>query len=182
MVKNTPSAWGPPANLLHWLSALLIIFLIVYGWWMTHEVERSGRFAAYQFHSLIGYYAFVVVALRLGWRAFNPTPALPTDSLAWERAAAHASHALLYVLTVALSLTGWLMAGLGRRTIEAKIFGLPVPLLSRTPDRALHDLLEDAHRVMAYVLLALIVIHVVAALRHHIVKKNDVLRRMWFAN
>src|SRR5512146_1812253 len=181
MVRNTSTAWGAPAKLFHWISALLIIFLIAYGWWMTHEVERAGRFAAYEFHSLIGYYAFVLVALRLAWRAFNPAPALPADTLGWERVAAHASHAVLYVLTVALSLTGWIMAGVGRRTIEAKVFGLPVPLASRTPDRALHDLLEDTHRVMAYVLLALVVVHVLAALRHHIFKKNDVLRRMWFA-
>jgi len=182
MLKNSTSEWGTPAKLFHWLSAVLIIFLIGYGWWMTHEVGRSGRFAAYQLHSLIGYYAFVLIALRLAWRAFNPTPALPPASLGWERVAAHISHALLYLLTVALSLTGWIMAGVGRRTIEAKVFGLPVPLISRTPDRALHDLLEDTHRVIAYVLLALIAIHIVAALRHHISKKNDVLRRMWFVH
>lgn len=59
----------------------------------------------------------------------NPTPPVPPDSLAWERLAAHASHVILYILTFGLSLTGWLMAGVGRRPLEAMLFGfVRVPL------------------------------------------------------
>ena len=61
-------------------------------------------------------------------------------------------------------------------------FGLPVPLIYVSQDRAMHRLLEDWHKYMAYALLALLVVHVVAALRHHFVKRNTVLRRMWFGD
>ena len=183
MLKNTATTWGSAAKLLHWAGAVLVIYLIVDGWWMTHMVERAGRFAAYGEHALIGYYVLLLTALRIVWRLANPTPPAPPDSLPWERLAAHASHVILYILTFGLSLTGWLMAGLGRRPLEAMMFGfVRVPLASRTPDRTLHDLLEDTHRALAYVLLALIVVHVGAALRHHFYKKNDILRRMGWAS
>jgi cytochrome b561 len=181
MLRNTMTAWGTPAKFFHWVAAALIIFLLAYGWWMTHMTPRSGRLDAYHLHSVVGYYAFLLIALRLLWRAANPTPALPPATVAWERMGAHASHALLYLFTIALTLTGWIMVGVGRRPIEATVFGLPVPLVTRTPDRRLHDILEDTHRVLAYILLAVIVIHVLAALRHHYFKRNDIMRRMWFA-
>lgn len=180
MLRNTTAAWGTPAKVFHWLAAVLIIFLIAYGWWMTHMTPRSGRLDAYQLHTVVGYYTFLLIGLRLAWRAANPTPALPLATVAWERRAAHTSHALLYLLAIALTVTGWIMAGVGRRPIDAAVFGMPVPLMSRTPDHGLHDLLEDTHRVLAYVLLAAIAIHVLAALRHHYFKRNDILQRMWF--
>jgi len=181
-LKNTTTTWGSIAKLLHWAGAVLVIYLIGDGWWMTHMVARSGRFAAYGQHALVGYYVLLLMALRIVWRLLNPTPALPADSLPWERIAARASHATLYILTFGLSLTGWLMAGVGRRPPEATLFGFfQVPLAYRTPDRALHDILEDTHRVLAYALLALIIVHVGGALRHHFHKKNDVLRRMGWA-
>jgi cytochrome b561 len=179
MLRNTLAGWGSAAKLFHWVGAVLVVFLIVFGWWMTHAAERSSRFSLYQLHSVVGYYLLLLIALRVLWRALNPTPTLPADMWPWERIAAHLSHGLLYLLMFALSLTGWVMAGVGRRPIDATLFGfLHVPLASRTPDRALHDFLEDAHRAVAYLLLALVIIHVAAALRHHFIKKNDVLRRM----
>jgi cytochrome b561 len=182
MLKNTSTAWGSVAKLLHWAGALLVIYLIGDGWWMTHMAERTGRLAAYGQHALVGYYVLLLVAVRIVWRAMNPTPALPADTLPWERLAAHASHAILYVVTLGLSFTGWVMVGVGRRPIEATVFGIiPVPLFTRTPDRVLHDILEDTHRVLAYLLLAVVIIHIGAALRHHFYKKNDVLRRMGWA-
>jgi len=180
MLRNTTTAWGTPAKVFHWVAAVLIIFLLAYGWWMTHMTPRSGRLDAYQLHSVVGYYAFLIIAVRLLWRGLNPTPALPRATLRWERLAAYASHALLYLLALALTFSGWIMAGVGRRPIEATVLGLPVPLFTRTPDHGLHDILEDTHRVLAYVLLGVIVIHVLAALRHHYFKRNDVMRRMWF--
>jgi len=160
-----------------------VLYLIFDGWWMTHILARGGRFTAYGQHALIGYYLLLLMALRIIWRASNTTPALPADTLPWERLAAQAGHAALYLITLGLSFVGWVMVGMGRRPIEATLFEfIPVPLLTRTPNRALHDMLEDTHRALAYLLLALIVIHVIAALHHHFFKKNNVLSRMGWAS
>ena len=177
MLRNTTASWGSLARLLHWVGAAGVIFLVVLGWWMTHVTGRSGRLPLYQLHSLIGYYVLLLFAARLVWRAFNPTPALPADSSRWARVAAHGAHGLLYLLTFGACVSGWVMVGTMRRPIEVTLFGfLPVPVLTR--DRALHEMLEDTHEMLSYTLLTLVAVHVVAALNHHFVHGNDVLRRM----
>ena len=179
MLRNTTTAWGAVARSFHWVLAALVIFSIAYGWWMTHLAARAGRLSFYALHSSIGYDLLFLLVLRLAWRAIDATPRMPQDTLHWERTAAHVSHILLYVLTLAVCITGWLMLGAFSRPVAATLFGLfPVTTIT-TPDRPLHDLLEEIHRILSYALLALILVHVAAALRHHFIKKNDILRRMW---
>lgn len=91
------------------------------------------------------------------------------------------AHSLLYVLTLCISISGWLLAGTFRKPIEATLFGfIPVPLIINNQNRPLHDILEQTHLILSYLLLALIVVHVAAALHHHFYRKNDILRRMWW--
>ena len=176
-LRSTPTAWGAIAKMFHWLVAALVIFSTGYGWWMSHVAERAGRLALYQFHSSIGYDLLFLLLLRLAWRLIDRTPALPGNLLHWERVAAHFSHVLLYLLTLAASIGGWLLLGTFSRTIQGTLFGLvavPPPVL----DRSLHRVMEAGHEFVSYALLALIAVHVAAALRHHFIKKNDILRRM----
>jgi cytochrome b561 len=179
-LRNSQIAWGAIARTFHWLIAALAIFLIAYGWWMTHFAQRADRLAHYSFHSSIGYDLLLLLVFRLCWRVMDPAPLMPPVMVRWERIAAMSSHILLYVLLLAVSVTGWLLAGTLRRPLSATLFGfIPVPVMNNAVDRAFHDLMEDSHQIMSYVLLALVVVHVAAALRHHYIKKNDILRRMW---
>ena len=178
-LRNTPTAWGSVARLFHWLSALLVLFLTGYGGWMTHLAARAGRLQLYQLHSVIGWYLLLLIALRLVWRAANPRPALPADLPRWESVTAHATHWLLYVLMLVVSVAGWMVADTFRQPIEATLFGvIAVPHLLDASHRPYRDLVEGTHAVSSYVLLALVMIHIASALRHHYVRKNDVLRRM----
>lgn len=180
-LRNTPAAWGPVAKLFHWIGALLVLFLIADGWWMTHIVERAGRLQQYELHSAIGYYVLLFIALRFLWREFNPVPALPQGLADWEQGAALAAHWLLYALMLGVSISGWLLAGSLSRPIEATLLGLiPVPNPLGASARELHETLEETHHVLSYTLLALVVFHAASALRHHFRKRNDVLRRMWW--
>ena len=180
MWRNTASGWGSGAKLLHWISAVAIVFSIAFGWWMTHLLPRSGRLPMYQLHSVIAYYLVLLIFLRLVWRAMNPVPQLVRDAPQWERAAALFGHWALYLVTLASGISGWLLAGTFRQPFTTTLFGLiPVPMIVNR-DRALHQLFESWHMVLSYLLLALIVLHVAAALRHHFLKKNDVLRGMWW--
>ena len=118
------------------------------------------------------------MALRLLWRWVNPTPAQPSDSKPWERLAAQLGHIGLYVLIFAVSLTGWAVANTFRIPITQDLFGLAVPKIVGTVDRATRALVEETHMVLAYVLAVLVAVHIMGALRHHFWKRNDVLRRM----
>ena len=176
MIRNTAENWGWPAKLLHWLGAVLILLLLGHGWWMTHFAPRPDRLAHYAGHAALGYDLLALLVLRLLWRWANQVPPLPASLEPWERAAAHLAHFGLYVLMLAVTLTGWAMAGTGRTPFDKDVFNIKIPLL--VTDRKLHGPLEDTHKYLAYALAALVVAHIVGALRHHLVKRNAVLRRM----
>ena len=183
MVGNTNDAWGWPAKLLHWLGAILILLLLGHGWWMTHLAPRGPeRLAHYAGHAGLGYDFMALLVLRLLWRWTHAVPAMPVAMPRWERLAAHANHIGLYLLMFITTVLGWALAGTVRNPFDKDAFGLPVPLIYVSQDRAMHRLLEDWHKYMAYTLLALIVLHLVAALRHHFIKHTSVLRRMWFGS
>jgi cytochrome b561 len=177
-VRNTDIAWGWPAKALHWLAALIILLLLGHGWWMTHIAPRPDRLAHYAGHSALGFDLLVLMVLRLLWRWLNPVPADPVDAKAWERWAAHAAHIGLYVLIFVVSLTGWVTANTFRTPITRDVFNIPFPIIAGGIDRSTRNLFEESHMVLAYVLGVLVLVHVLAALRHHLSKRNDVLRRM----
>src|SRR6266852_5614699 len=158
--RNTATAWGVVAKLFHWLSAVLILFLLGYGWWMTHLAERAARLSHYQLHSLIGWYVLLLIALRLLWRVGNPVPPLPADLPRWNRVSAHAVHWLLYALMFVVSISGWMVADTFRQPFEATLFGvIPVPHLVYASDRSYRGAIEATHLISSYVLLALVAVH-----------------------
>jgi cytochrome b561 len=177
MVRNTSTQWGWPAKLLHWIGALAILVLLVHGWWMVHMTPRPERFANYLWHAALGYDFMALLLLRLLWRWLNPVPALPRQLARWERLSAQAGHVGLYLVMLGATVSGWALAGTFRNPMAKDLMGLPVPPIVR--DRAWHDVLEASHFVLSYLLAALVVVHVLGSLRHHLMKRNDVLRRMW---
>ena len=178
MLRNTTTQWGWPAKLLHWIGAIAILLLLGHGWWMSHLTPRPDRLANYAGHSALGFDLLALMVLRLVWRWANPVPAQPSDSKPWERIAAQLGHIGLYVLIFVVSVTGWAVANTFRVPITRDLFGLAVPQIVGTVERATRAWIEESHMVLAYVLAVLVAVHVVGALRHHFWKRNDVLRRM----
>lgn len=179
MLRNTRTDWGTIAKLLHWVGALMIVVLLAHGWYMTHGgIAREARIGQYSWHAAIGYDFLVLLVLRILWRWMSTVPPLPADLKPWERLAAHLGHLGLYVLMLAVTLTGWALAGTFRTPIGADLFGIPFPMVTSGGNRELHELFEGSHMVLAYLLAALVVIHIAGALRHRFEKKNDVLERM----
>src|SRR5262245_24265939 len=85
MTRNSTTDWGWPAKILHWVGAVMILLLLVHGWWMTHMTPRPDRLANYAWHSAMGYDLLVLLILRLLWRWLNPSPELPAELQRWER-------------------------------------------------------------------------------------------------
>jgi len=178
MIRNTSAAWGWPAKALHWIAAAAIVVLLVHGWWMTHMTARPDRLANYAWHSALGYDFLALLVLRLLWRWVHVVPDLPKDLSRWESLAAQLGHAGLYVLMAAATVSGWAIAGTFRTPMDRDLLGLRLPPLVAGVDRETRALIEETHLVLSYFLAALVVVHIAGALRHHFVKKNDVLRRM----
>jgi cytochrome b561 len=168
--------YGAVAQGFHWIVAVLVLGLFGYGLWMAGLPIGMERLRAVPLHKSFGVLLFVVVLARLAWRWTHPAPPLPASMRGWERRAAMVSHALLYVLLVAVPLSGWLMSSaLGFGTVPFGLFQLP-DVLSR--DRALGDTLKNAHYFLNKALIALVLLHAAAALKHHFIDRDDVLQRM----
>lgn len=177
MIRNTSSSWGSLSRWFHWLLAIAIIGMIAFGWWMNHFPARPDRFFYRSIHADIGYLILLLMVLRLAWRAANPTPALPADTPRWQRIAAFVSHWSLYGLTIVVAMLGWAHSG-ARTPSYSDWFGLfNIPQIT-SPDRAAARAYEDRHILFAYILLALIVLHIAAALWHHYVRGDRVTARM----
>ena len=161
---------------LHWLMAVLILCTFGVGLYI-HELPLSPtKLQIYSWHKWAGVTAFLLVLLRIVWRATHRPPTLPAAMPRWQQLAAHGGHALLYVLMVAIPLTGWLMSS--AKGFQTVYFGvLPIPdLLAK--DKELGDLLRDAHQALNYLMIAIVAGHVGAALKHHFIDRDDILIRM----
>jgi cytochrome b561 len=180
MIGNTKTDWGWPAKWLHWIGAILILLLLGHGWWMTHLAPRPDRLAHYAGHAGLGYDLLALLIIRQLWRWTHAVPELPAELATWERLSAKAGHYGLYLLMFASTLTGWALAGTFSTPLNKDAFGIPVPSILISKERATHQFFEHWHEYLSYALALLVVIHILAALRHHLIKHTDVLRRMWF--
>ncbi|GBQ92488.1 cytochrome B561 [Acetobacter nitrogenifigens DSM 23921 = NBRC 105050] len=172
------------AIILHWMIALGILTLIAMGLVMDHlNLDTMRVFQLYQLHKSIGITVMLLIVLRIGWRFGHRAPALPENMPPLEKKAAHLGHALLYGLQVLLPLSGWAMVSVSVLGIPTVLFGtIPwpdLPVLSTLSDKApVEDALKIVHHWASWGLLALVVVHVAAALRHHFVLRDNVLRQM----
>ncbi len=172
------------AILLHWASALAVLVLIGLGLTMTHAALAPLRqFQLYQWHKSVGVTVLALTVLRLLWRLTHRPPPHPVGMPARERRAAAAAHHLLYLLLVGLPLTGWAVVSLSPFNIPTVLYGLVpwphLPLAAHVPDPAAAEgLLKQVHALGAWFLAALLAVHVAAALRHHFLLRDDVLRCM----
>ena len=183
--RNTPGGWALPSKLLHWVVALLFIGMLAFGNYISRVEDVYEAFGLIQWHKSFGSLAFGLVVLRIFWRLFAGAAELPASVPRWQAAASRASHLLLYALMVALPVTGWLYASAspaqdlyGIRNMVFGLFELPDPF--RPGNQELADLLGFAHATEAKLLIGLVVLHLAAALKHHFVDRDAILRRMWF--
>jgi cytochrome b561 len=161
---------------LHWLMAALLLGLFAVGLYM-HDLPLSPwKLKIYSWHKWAGVTAFLLVLVRLAWRAGHRPPSLPAAMSDALRFAAHAGHAVLYLLMIAIPLSGWLMSS--AKGFQTVYFGvLPIPDLLEK-NKELGSLLGEVHEVLAFALAFIVVGHAGVALKHHLIDRDDVLIRM----
>ena len=161
---------------LHWFMAILIFGLLALGFYMQDLPLSPEKLQFYSWHKWAGVTVFALVWLRLLWRVTHRPPAYPISMSGLQQALAHTGHLVLYVLMIVIPLSGWLMSS--AKGVQTVWFGvLPLPdLIGR--DKELGKQLAELHSALNIGFLVLIGGHAAAALFHHLVHKDDTLRRM----
>ncbi len=181
-----PRRYGQVAMAFHWVIALLLVANIALGLYMG-DLPRSdpNKFLIISTHKSIGLTVLVLSLLRLGWRLVNPVPRLPFHMHPAAKLAARATHYAFYFLIVFIPLSGWLMVSaspLGNGTSYFGVFAWPnLPFWAgqtRAQLQGVHEMFESTHVFLAWTAIILIPIHIAAALFHHWLLKDDVLRTM----
>lgn len=178
---NSRDHYGTVAVALHWLMAILIMFMLLLGLYMADLPDlgfNNYKITLILIHKEIGVLVLMLVILRLVWRWLNKQPALPSNVPLWQSVLAKTIYFLFYCLMFAMPITGWLMSSAAG--LPLSFLGvLHLPMLLSENQFVTKQLIE-IHKITAFVLLGLLLLHIVAALRHHFYLKDKVLKRMLF--
>jgi cytochrome b561 len=195
---NQPATrYTKTAKVLHWLIAIGIFVMFGIGWFMadlpkdvpkqtTFDVfdlgiftwqaseEISPRTLYFNLHKSIGVTIFALILVRILWRFTHKPPAILATYKTWERKLASGAHRLLYLLMVALPVSGVLMAINSKYGI--KWFGMD--FLGGTDNKPMRDLFKETHEIIGIIILLVIILHIVGALKHKLIDKDETLNRM----
>jgi cytochrome b561 len=178
--SNTDKRYQKLSIILHWLLAVALVAIFSFGIYMTDLPFSPARLKLYNWHKWAGIIILGLSGLRLLWRLTHPAPELPSRIAqampSWQLKAHHMTHIALYALFFAVPLIGW--AYTSAAGFPVVLFGqFPLPdLLS--PDKDLAALIKPWHKFSALALAGLVVLHVAAALKHHLIDRDGLLSRM----
>lgn len=180
MLRNDKAGFGWITIALHWTIAVIILALIGLGFIMRRiPIDPALQFSLYQWHKSLGFTALALAAIRTLWHVVEQRPRPPEGLSAVERRAADATHILLIVLALAVPVAGWAVASTSTLNIPSFYFNwFVIPHLPMAKSAPAEDFWTLVHLTLAYLLLAAIALHVLAALYHHIARHDDVLIRM----
>lgn len=175
--RNSATDWSTIIKLLHWLLAITVIAMAILGLTMKYgDLAPVQRIRLYALHKSIGLTVLALALLRLAIRLVDRNRPLLPPMPGWQRAGAHFSHVALYLALIGIPLTGWLFNSAAGFPLQW--FGqFQVPALAGR-DQDLKELAGDLHLAGVILLGVVLLLHVGAALQHHFVHRDNVLRSM----
>lgn len=177
-LRNTAERWGAVAKSFHWVIVLLLILQFFLANKAMNLPLGMAQLATYARHKSVGITILGLAVLRLLWRLSNrSSPPLPSDLKPYERGLAHLTHYGLYLLLFAMPLSGWAMSSAKNYPVSWFSIGGSLPNLV-APNEQLFETLRATHGILAKALVAIALLHVAGALQHHLIRKDNVLRRM----
>lgn len=177
-MSDRPQGYRTPARLMHWIVAGAVVLMIPAGIVMIQEgIPRTLRDGLFLFHKNTGVLLFPLILVRLAYRLRHPPPPLPASMPGWQRRAAGASHTVLYALLIVMPVSGF---------VRVRAGGFPIELLDSlgmgpwlAKSEAVAAFAKSLHALGALVLIAVLAVHVGAALHHGLIRRDGVWRRMW---
>ncbi len=167
--RTTSPGYSKMAKFLHWSIALMIIFNFILGLLL-------GVNGLYSLHKQIGVAVISLAFLRILWRLTHSYPAMVASLLPHEKKLAQFGHLILYIFMLIMPLSGIVMSNASGHTITFLGLNLPV-LVSKQPLSTI-ELLNKLHGFIAYTFMAIVALHILAALKHHFIDRSQVLTRM----
>ena len=195
---NIPTShYTKTAIVLHWLIGLAILGMFALGWYMSDLPKEAAKALSYDLfdlglytwqlaepasprtfyynlHKSIGFTLLALIAIRILWRITHKPPPLLPSLKRWERVLATGSHHLLYLLMIAMPVSGLIMTIYSKYGL--KWFGIPV--LKGLDDSNVRELYESAHALIGWIFVVVIALHIAGALKHKLVDKDGTLKRM----
>ncbi len=177
MLKNSRRDYGLVTKLLHWSVALLMLGLIWVGWYMVDlSYYDPWYYDALTAHKALGLIALGVGLAKIAWTFYSRLPEYSSSLKPWERISAHATHLALFLMMVAIPVTGYFISTSAGDAVS--VFGwFDIPALFTISDRQ-RDLAIELHFYLAYATAGLVLIHALAAFKHQLVDRDGTLRRM----
>ena len=196
-MDHSATGYTKTAKVLHWLIAIGIFGMFALGWFMSDLPKEAPKQIAYDLfnlgvytwnlteeisprtfyfnlHKSIGVTIFALILIRILWRITHRPPALLASYKAWERKLASSAHHLLYLLMVALPISGIVMATYSKYGI--KWFG--VPFIKGLDNNPMRELFKEVHEIIGLIIFLVIIVHIIGALKHKFIDKDDTLKRM----
>lgn len=176
MIKNTKSSYGSIAKIIHWVVAFAVISMIVLGFTMD-TFQEPLKSTLYGYHEEFGLTIMAIMLFRVYWRIINPTPALPDSTPRWQGTLAKLAHYLLYIALFVMIASGWAKStASGYIPNFYGLFELPMPFVYQ--NQAIVALAKVVHLATAWVIISMVSLHILAALHHHFICKDKVLKQM----
>lgn len=164
MIFNSKTAYGSVNKLLHAVIALLVIGMLAGGFFLDDIIDPQVKGWLINGHKCIGLLILTLMVLRLVWRSMNKLPMLPATVPKWQQLAARMAHRLFYVLLIFMPLTGWVMSTAAGHAPHLGTWQLPLPGIH--PSEAVSNTFFNYHSTLAWVIIAVIVLHLGAAIQH----------------
>ncbi len=172
------SKYSKVAILFHWLIAILVVANFVLAS-MAEDLPREAQGALIAPHKALGVTILFLSVLRLFWRIGHRPPPLPESVPSWQAGLGRTVHILFYFLIIAVPLSGWLMASAHPKAPPVDFFGLFDVTMPIAKDEGLAGVGHEAHEVLTKPLFLLIILHILAALKHQFIDRLPFLQRMW---
>ncbi|MGB7816621.1 MAG: cytochrome b [Methylotenera sp.] len=196
-MNQSTSRYTKTAIILHWLIALGVFVMFALGWYMSElpkeapklmsldlfdlgvytwqfTEETTARAFYFNLHKSIGVTLFALILVRVFWRITHRPPAMLPSLKAWEKKLATGAHHLLYLLMVALPVSGIIMATYSKYGI--KWFGMD--LIQGLDNKDMRELFKEVHEVIGVIILLVIILHIAGALKHQFIDKDETSKRM----
>lgn len=176
MESNKNWHYDTITRLLHWVIAFLLIGLISLGWYMMSIEDQPNSRWYFNLHKSFGLIAAILIFFRLIWRFTHKPAPLPASVPRWQARLSRAVHLLLYFCMIIMPITGFFGASFSKHSII--FFGVELPTWVNQSHTISKQFFE-AHELIAWILVGLIVVHVLAAIKHLFINKDNVFQRMW---